>query len=166
MWTVPLQICNGMESVWYKFNNFLFFFSLLSLHFSSLDITPLHSFLLSLFFLLNLIVFLYSSQTSPSVFSSHSFLLSLRSLSLWFFFFLAMIWYLVRQWVGWDGDWWITGGGLQWSDSVVGGSAGDGRIGGGGFCCAKSVVQNRWMGSESVNRWCEIGEWVPNRRNR
>ena len=22
------------------------------------------------------------------------------------------------------------------------------------------------MGSESVNRWCEIGEWVPNRQNR
>ena len=37
---------------------------------------------------------------------------------------------------------------MRWSDSVVGGSAcgwvggsaGDGRIGGGGFCCAKSMV--------------------------
>ena len=63
---------------------FTLFFSLLS-H-SSSDITPLHSFLLSLFFLLNLVVFLSSSQTSPSVFSSHSFLRSLRSLLLWVFF--------------------------------------------------------------------------------
>ena len=29
---------------------------------------------------------------------------------------------------------------MRWSDLVVGGSAGDGRIGGGGFYCAKSVV--------------------------
>ena len=104
---------------------------------------------------------LFFSQTSPLVFSSHRFLFSLRSLSLWFylFFFFVVILYLVRQWVGWDGDWRITGGGLWWSDSVVGESAGDGRIGGGGFCCAKSVngfqigellVQNWWMGSESV----------------
>ena len=41
-----------------SFNHFLFFFSLPSLYFSSSDITLLHSFLLSLFFLLNLIVFL------------------------------------------------------------------------------------------------------------
>ena len=80
-----------------SFNPFLFSFlsplsSLFTLFFSRLshsssDITSLHSFLLSLFFLLNLVVFLSSSQTSPSVFSSHSFLRSLRSLSLWVFFF-------------------------------------------------------------------------------
>ena len=165
MWTVPLQICNGIEWCGISFNHFLFFFSLLSLHFSSSDITPLHSFLLSLFFLLNLVVFL-SDITLSFFFSPFSSFTPISVAVVLFYFFFAMIWYPGRQWVGWDGDWWITGGGLRWSDSVVGGSAGDGRIGGNGFCCAKSVVRNRWMGSKSVNCWCEIGEWVPNRRNR
>ena len=104
---------------------FTFLFSLLS-H-SSLDITPFHSFLLSLFFLLNLVVFLSSSQTSPSVFSSHSFLRSLRSLSLWYFFFFGsdliagsvvggLRWWLADHWWwvvmvrfsgGWVGWWWV-----------------------------------------------------------
>ena len=82
--------CGISFNIFYSFFSlsslFTLFFSLLS-H-SSSDITPLHSFLLSLFFLLNLVVFLSSSQTSPSVFSSHSFLLSLRSLSLWVFIYL------------------------------------------------------------------------------
>ena len=98
MYTVPLQICNGTELKWYNFNHFFILFSLSSLFtlffsllsHSSSDITPLHSFLLSLFFLLNLVVFISSSQTSPSVFSSHSFLHSLQSLSLWFFFFFFL----------------------------------------------------------------------------
>ena len=142
---------------------FTLFISLVS-H-SSLDI-KLHSFLLSLFFLLNLVVFLSSSQTSPSVFSSHSFLLSLLSLSQWFFFFFfwVVIWYSVWQWVGWDGDWRITGGGLRWSNSMVGESVGGGDS---GWVCGMrwwwvllcEISCGRtglWMGSEV---WV-VGGWV------
>ena len=93
--------------------------------------------------------------TSITFFSSHSRCFSLFLLAsphqlldlmlisvavLWFFFFFfnyyycfAVIWYPVRQWVGWDGDGQINGGGLRWANSVVGGLTSDGRIGGGGF---------------------------------
>ena len=50
-----------------------------------------------------------------------------------YYYFFAVIWYPVWQWVGWDGDGQINGGGLRWANSVVGGLTSDGRIGGGGF---------------------------------
>ena len=95
--TVFFQFWPGINEEWHMVYYFFIHLSLSSLFtlfitlvsHSSLDI-KLHSFLLSLFFLLNLVVFLSSSQTSPSVFSSLSFLLSLLSLSLWFFFFFLL----------------------------------------------------------------------------
>ena len=98
---------------------------------------PLHSFLLSLFFLLTLVVFLSFSQTSPSVFSSHSFLRSLRSLSLWVFFFWQ-----------WFNTWFDSG----WVEMVIGGSlmvGCDGKI-------------QWWVGAKLVNGFIktELGNWI------
>ena len=97
---------------------------------------PLHSFLLSLFFLLNLVVFLSFSQTSPSVFSSHSFLRSLRSLLLWVFF------------LQWFNTWFDSG----WVEMVIGGSlmvGCDGKI-------------QWWVGAKLVNGFIktELGNWI------
>ena len=128
MWTVPLQICNGTEWCGISFNHFLFFFSLLSLHFSSSNITPLHSFLLSLFFLLNLIVFL-SDITLSFFFSPFSSFTSIAVAVVFFFFFFfcsdlilgstmgGLRWWLADHWWwvamvrfsgGWVGWWWAN----------------------------------------------------------
>ena len=142
MWVVLLQICNGTEWCGISFNHFLFFFSLLSLHFSSSDITSLHSFLLSLFFLLNLIVFL-SDITLSFFFSPFSSFTPISVVVVLFFIFLQ--WFDTRFGNGWvemvigeslvvgcDGQiqWWV--GRLVMGESVVVGS----------------IVRNRWMGSE------------------
>ena len=86
------------------------------------------------------------------------------SVAVVFFFFWVVIWYSIWQWVGWDGDWRITGGGLRWSNSMVGGSVGGGDS---GWVCGMrwwwvllcEISCGRtglWMGSEV---WV-VGGWV------
>ena len=67
-----------------------------------------------------------------------------------------------------NGGWvWVVGYGSGWIEMVmdgsvvVGESVGDGRIGGGGFCCAKSVVGGpayEWVPKDGS----AVGGWVGN----
>ena len=159
-----LSILTRYKQKWYNDLMFFILFSLSSLFtlfisllsHSSLDIKPLHSFLLSLFFLLNLVVFLSSSQTSPLVFSSHFSSFIPIFVAMVFFFFFP--WFDTRFSNGWvemligkslvvgcDGQiqWWV--GRLVIGESMVVGS----------------VVRNRWWEDRPVNGFQRMGRgWV------
>ena len=170
MWTVSLQICNGMIWCGISFNHFLFFFSLLSLHFSFSDITPLHSFLLSLFFLHNLVVFL-SDITLSFFFSPFSFFTLISVAVVLFFYFCSDLipgsamgglrWWLADHWWwvvmvrfngGWVGWWWAN----RWWWVLLCEIGGAKSVN--GFRIGESVVRNRWIGgAKSVNGF-RIGE--------
>ena len=113
---------------------------------------------------------LFSSQ-------SHCFSLFLSDITLSFFFslfssftpiFVAVVFFFLH--------WFDTRFDSGWVEMVIGGSLvvgcdGQiqwwvGRLVMGESVVVGSVVRNRWMGSESVNCWCKIGEWVLNQRNR
>ena len=92
-------------------------FSLLSHHFILFlfslilpQTSNLSSFLLSLFFLLTLVASLFFSASPRHLLNLMSIFVAM-GFFLFFYFFFLVIWYPIRQWMGWNGDEWINGGG-------------------------------------------------------